>query len=144
MKSSVTANARCAWQIDPTEVISRSYLAAEALATYVERELSIIDGIRLCKAERHRYANGNLDELEEEFEQIRTTGWSMQDEELAYGLRSIAAPVTGGDGTTDGSAEVGVVDPVGGFGAEVSDVMPELAEIGAQLRLEFDGGVVFV
>jgi IclR family transcriptional regulator, pca regulon regulatory protein len=41
----------------------------------------------------------SLDELEEEFEQIRTTGWSMQDEELAYGLRSIAAPVTGGDGT---------------------------------------------
>ena len=26
---------------------------------------SIIDGIRLCKAERHRYANGDLDELEE-------------------------------------------------------------------------------
>jgi glycine C-acetyltransferase len=25
---------------------------------------SIIDGIRLCKAERHRYANGNLEELE--------------------------------------------------------------------------------
>jgi glycine C-acetyltransferase len=25
---------------------------------------SIIDGVRLCKAERHRYANGNLDELE--------------------------------------------------------------------------------
>jgi glycine C-acetyltransferase len=26
---------------------------------------SIIDGIRLCKAERHRYANGNLEELEQ-------------------------------------------------------------------------------
>ena len=26
---------------------------------------SIIDGIRLCKAERHRYANGNLTELED-------------------------------------------------------------------------------
>jgi glycine C-acetyltransferase len=25
---------------------------------------SIIDGIRLCKAKRYRYANGNLDELE--------------------------------------------------------------------------------
>jgi glycine C-acetyltransferase len=25
---------------------------------------SIIDGVRLCKAERHRYANGNLEELE--------------------------------------------------------------------------------
>lgn len=27
---------------------------------------SIIDGIRLCKAERHRYAHGNLDELEQQ------------------------------------------------------------------------------
>jgi IclR family pca regulon transcriptional regulator len=43
-------------------------------------------------------AKVSLEELQEEFEQIRTTGWSLQDEELAYGLRSIAAPVTGGDG----------------------------------------------
>lgn len=44
-------------------------------------------------------AKVSLEELQEEFEQIRTTGWSLQDEELAYGLRSIAAPVTGGDGS---------------------------------------------
>ena len=44
-------------------------------------------------------AKVSLEELQEEFEQIRTSGWSLQDEELAYGLRSIAAPVTGGDGS---------------------------------------------
>jgi IclR family pca regulon transcriptional regulator len=29
---------------------------------------------------------------------IRDQGWAMQDEELAYGLRSVAGPVTGPDG----------------------------------------------
>jgi IclR family pca regulon transcriptional regulator len=29
---------------------------------------------------------------------IREQGWAMQDEELAYGLRSVAGPLTGPDG----------------------------------------------
>jgi IclR family pca regulon transcriptional regulator len=43
-------------------------------------------------------AKVSLAELSEELEQIRAQGWAMQDEELAYGLRSIAGPVTGSDG----------------------------------------------
>ncbi|WP_426560635.1 IclR family transcriptional regulator [Angustibacter sp. McL0619] len=43
-------------------------------------------------------AKVSLDELSDEFEQIRQQGWAMQDEELAYGLRSVAGPVTGPDG----------------------------------------------
>ena len=31
-------------------------------------------------------------------DQIREQGWAMQDEELAYGLRSVAGPMTGSDG----------------------------------------------
>jgi IclR family pca regulon transcriptional regulator len=31
---------------------------------------------------------------------IRDQGWAMQDEELAYGLRSVAGPVTAPDGRT--------------------------------------------
>jgi IclR family transcriptional regulator, pca regulon regulatory protein len=38
-------------------------------------------------------AKVSLDELRAELEVIRRDGWAMQDEELAFGLRSVAAPV---------------------------------------------------
>ena len=43
-------------------------------------------------------AKVSLDELHDELVKIREQGWSMQDEELAYGLRSVAGPITGSDG----------------------------------------------
>lgn len=43
-------------------------------------------------------AKVSLDELRQELSQIREQGWAMQDEELAHGLRSVAAPITGADG----------------------------------------------
>ena len=43
-------------------------------------------------------AKVSLDELRDELVKIREQGWSMQDEELAYGLRSIAGPIVGPDG----------------------------------------------
>ena len=43
-------------------------------------------------------AKVSLAELRDELRTIRDQGWSMQDEELAYGLRSVAAPITGPDG----------------------------------------------
>jgi glycine C-acetyltransferase len=36
----------------------------DAIISDALNHASIIDGVRLCKAERHRYANGNLEELE--------------------------------------------------------------------------------
>jgi IclR family pca regulon transcriptional regulator len=43
-------------------------------------------------------AKVSLAELREELDAIRDQGWAMQDEELAYGLRSVAAPITGPNG----------------------------------------------
>jgi len=43
-------------------------------------------------------AKVSLAELRDELRTIRDQGWSMQDEELAYGLRSVAAPITAPDG----------------------------------------------
>lgn len=43
-------------------------------------------------------AKVSLDELREELDKIREQGWAMQDEELAYGLRSVAGPIVGADG----------------------------------------------
>ena len=43
-------------------------------------------------------AKVSLAELREELDAIRDQGWAMQDEELAYGLRSVAGPITGPNG----------------------------------------------
>ncbi|MEV6841918.1 IclR family transcriptional regulator [Actinoplanes sp. NPDC051411] len=43
-------------------------------------------------------AKVSLDELRQELVQIRDQGWALQDEELAHGLRSVAAPITGAGG----------------------------------------------
>jgi IclR family transcriptional regulator, pca regulon regulatory protein len=43
-------------------------------------------------------AKRSLAELRGELRTVRDQGWAMQDEELAYGLRSVAAPITGRDG----------------------------------------------
>jgi IclR family pca regulon transcriptional regulator len=42
-------------------------------------------------------AKVSLEELREELVNIREQGWAMQDEELAYGLRSVAGPIVGAD-----------------------------------------------
>jgi IclR family pca regulon transcriptional regulator len=49
-------------------------------------------------------AKVSLAELREELGPIRDQGWAMQDEELAYGLRSVAGPIT----TPDGRVVAGV------------------------------------
>ena len=46
-----------------------------------------------------RTPSSALDELRPELGAIRAQGWATQDEELAYGLRSVAAPVRGENGT---------------------------------------------
>jgi IclR family transcriptional regulator, pca regulon regulatory protein len=43
-------------------------------------------------------AKASLAELLVELKQIRAQGWAKQDEELAYGLRSVAGPIQGPDG----------------------------------------------
>jgi IclR family transcriptional regulator, pca regulon regulatory protein len=53
-------------------------------------------------------AKVSLDELRDELGKIRADGWAMQDEELAYGLRSVAAPVRNASGTVVAGANLAV------------------------------------
>ncbi|GAA2856147.1 IclR family transcriptional regulator [Actinoplanes cyaneus] len=53
-------------------------------------------------------AKVSLDELRDELAKIRSDGWAMQDEELAYGLRSVAAPVRDAKGTVVAGANLAV------------------------------------
>lgn len=53
-------------------------------------------------------ARSSLAELQPDLEKIRRTGWSVQDEEVAHGLRSIAAPVRNAEGTVIAGANIAV------------------------------------
>ena len=53
-------------------------------------------------------AKVSLDELKMELDEIRVRGWATQDEELAYGLRSVAAPVRDDQGHVIAGANVAV------------------------------------
>lgn len=53
-------------------------------------------------------ARGSLSALREELATIRRDGWAAQDEELAFGLRSVAAPVRDATGVVIAGANVAV------------------------------------
>ncbi|SDC65832.1 glycine C-acetyltransferase [Ruegeria marina] len=46
----------------------------DAIVSDALNHASIIDGIRLCKAKRYRYANSDMDDLEAQLKQARTDG----------------------------------------------------------------------
>jgi IclR family transcriptional regulator, pca regulon regulatory protein len=53
-------------------------------------------------------AKESLAELRTDLDKIRQDGWAIQDEELAFGLRSVAAPVFNADGEIVAGANVAV------------------------------------
>src|SRR3546814_5017826 len=46
----------------------------DAIVSDALNHASIIDGVRLCKARRYRYANCDMADLEEQLQQARTDG----------------------------------------------------------------------
>ena len=56
---------------------------------------SIIDGIRLCKAERHRYASGNLDELESCLEKSTSSRMRLIATDGVFSMDGTVAPLEG-------------------------------------------------
>ncbi len=93
---------------------------------------SIIDGIRLCKARRYRYANGDLDELESRlreaqssrFRLIATDGVFSMDGSIAdLGALCDLADRYGASVMVDDSHAVGVIGATGRGTHEYRDVM---------------------
>jgi glycine C-acetyltransferase len=93
---------------------------------------SIIDGIRLCKAKRHRYANGDMNELESRLQEaqssrfrlIATDGVFSMDGSIAD-LRTICdlADRYGASVMVDDSHAVGVIGATGKGTHEYREVM---------------------
>jgi IclR family pca regulon transcriptional regulator len=73
-------------------------------------------------------AKVSLDELRDELTKIRNDGWALQDEELAYGLRSVAAPVHGPDGRVVAGANLAVQSRDWSSQRIVRELRPVVAE----------------
>ena len=69
------------------------------LAGLPEAELdSFVEGANLQRFTRHTIVDPVR--LTRAVTSVRTKGWTLSDQELELGLRSVAAPITGGDGRT--------------------------------------------
>ena len=110
---------------------------------------SIIDGIRLCKAERRRYANGDMAELEQHLAAtqdrrtrlIATDGVFSMDGFIAK-LDAIATLKNryGALLMVDDSHATGFVGPTGRGSAELHDVMQEVDVFTSTLGKALGGG----
>jgi IclR family pca regulon transcriptional regulator len=78
-------------------------------------------------------AKVSLDELREELASIRQAGWAMQDEELAYGLRSVAAPVRDGSGRIVAGANIAVQSRDWSTQRIVRELRPLIVDVCAEI-----------
>ena len=90
----VTANI----QVGSTLPAVHTSIGKLLLAYLDEAELGALITDASFSANSGPNAKLSLAELREELRVIRDQGWAMQDEELAYGLRSVAGPITGPEG----------------------------------------------
>jgi len=80
-------------------------------------------------------AKESLEELREELKSIRAAGWSMQDEELAYGLRSVAAPVRDGSGRIVAGANIAVQSRDWSTQRIVRELRPQIVDTCAEISM---------
>jgi glycine C-acetyltransferase len=68
---------------------------ADAVISDALNHASIIDGVRLCKAERHRYAHGDLAALEEALKKTQTKRLRMIATDGVFSMDGDVAPLEG-------------------------------------------------
>jgi IclR family pca regulon transcriptional regulator len=76
-------------------------------------------------------------ELEEELLTVRARGWALADEELAPGVRSVAAPVRDGTGTVRAAMNVTVHAAETGVDVLVGDHLPRLLRTAGEVSAEW-------
>ncbi len=84
----------------------------------------------------------SLAELREELRVIRDQGWAMQDEELAYGLRSVAGPITGPDGRVVAGVNLAVQARDWSTQRIIRELKPAVLAAGAEISALLSGGSV--
>jgi IclR family transcriptional regulator, pca regulon regulatory protein len=84
----------------------------------------------------------SLAELRSEFATIRRDGWAVQDEELAYGLRSVSAPVRDASGALVAGANIAVGARDWSSQRMVRELRPPIVQVCAEISglLGYPGG----
>jgi IclR family pca regulon transcriptional regulator len=100
----VTANIRVGSLLPATSTSIGKLLLAELDEGDLEKTVTAASFDRASGPNAKR----SLDELRPELAAIRAQGWATQDEELAYGLRSVAAPIRGDSGAVIAGANIAV------------------------------------
>ena len=100
----VTANI----QVGSTLPAVHTSIGKLLLANLDEQELQARVGDHSFLRAAGPNAKESLAELQDELAQIRTNGWAVQDEELAFGLRSVAGPVHDATGRVVAGANIAV------------------------------------
>jgi IclR family pca regulon transcriptional regulator len=84
----------------------------------------------------------SLAELRAELRVIRDQGWAMQDEELAYGLRSVAGPITGPDGRVVAGVNLAVQARDWSIQRIIRELKPAVLAACAEISALLSGGHV--
>jgi IclR family pca regulon transcriptional regulator len=76
-------------------------------------------------------------ELDDLLREVRARGWALTDEQLAGGVRSIAAPIRNGDGRVVAAMNVTVHAAEVSLEKLVTDYLPMLLETASEVSAEF-------
>lgn len=77
-------------------------------------------------------------ELEAELREVRARGWAATDEEVAPGIRSVAAPLRDGDGRTFAAINLAVIAAEVSFQTLVDDLLPLLLQKASAIGRDYE------
>ncbi|WP_433260906.1 IclR family transcriptional regulator domain-containing protein [Actinosynnema sp. CS-041913] len=77
-------------------------------------------------------------ELEAELREVRARGWASTDEEVALGVRSVAAPLRDGDGRTTAAVNIAAIAAEVGHRELVEELLPMLLRTAGAIGRDHD------
>ncbi|WP_298647366.1 glycine C-acetyltransferase [uncultured Proteiniphilum sp.] len=122
----------------------------DAIISDALNHASIIDGVRLCKAQRYRYANADMDDLEEKLKEAQAQRFRIIATDGVFSMDGNVAPLDKIMGLAekydalvmvDESHSAGVVGKTGKGVTELYDVMGNVDVITGTLGKAFGGAI---
>ncbi|CCH31962.1 IclR family transcriptional regulator C-terminal domain-containing protein [Actinosynnema sp. NPDC047251] len=77
-------------------------------------------------------------ELEAELREVRARGWASTDEEVALGVRAVAAPLRDGDGRITAAVNIAAITAEVGHRELIEDLLPLLLRTAGAIGRDFD------
>ncbi|MFF4988994.1 IclR family transcriptional regulator C-terminal domain-containing protein [Streptosporangium saharense] len=84
------------------------------------------------------HRRGNTDDLKAELREIRARGWASTDEEVAAGVRSVAAPLRDGDGRTIAAVNVTAITAEVSHARLIDELLPLLLRAAGAISRDYE------